>query len=165
MAWCRPGSKPLSEPVMVSLLTHICVTRSQCVITLRPEQIWLLKEDILKTFSSEDFFYVLIKTSIITPLGDGVNSVMSRNASIYLTHSLPDGSTLYSVIYYTQLLDKQTLKIPPNQRYQFPSTDGLRVFFSEHIKFNMSGMGWGVIYHSSQTTITLRWFIINQLGG
>ena len=24
-AWCRPGDKPLSEPMMVSLLTHICV--------------------------------------------------------------------------------------------------------------------------------------------
>ena len=23
MAWCRPGDKPLSEPVMVSFLTHI----------------------------------------------------------------------------------------------------------------------------------------------
>ena len=31
MAWRRPGDKPLSEPVMVSLLTHICVTRSQWV--------------------------------------------------------------------------------------------------------------------------------------
>ena len=31
MAWCRPGTKPLSEPVMVSLLTHICVTRPQWV--------------------------------------------------------------------------------------------------------------------------------------
>ena len=31
MAWCRPGDKPLSEPVMVSLLTHICVTRPQWV--------------------------------------------------------------------------------------------------------------------------------------
>ena len=29
MAWRRPGDKPLSEPVMVSLLTHICVTRPQ----------------------------------------------------------------------------------------------------------------------------------------
>ena len=29
MAWCRPGDKPLSEPVMVSLMTHICVTRPQ----------------------------------------------------------------------------------------------------------------------------------------
>ena len=27
MAWRRPGDKPLSEPMMVSLLTHICVTR------------------------------------------------------------------------------------------------------------------------------------------
>ena len=31
MAWCRSGGKPLSEPMMVSLLTHICVTRPQCV--------------------------------------------------------------------------------------------------------------------------------------
>ena len=26
MAWPRPGDKPLSEPMMVSLLTHICIT-------------------------------------------------------------------------------------------------------------------------------------------
>ena len=31
MAWHRPGDKPLSEPMMVSLLTHICVTRPQWV--------------------------------------------------------------------------------------------------------------------------------------
>ena len=30
MACCRPGNKPLSEPMMVSLLTHICVTQPQC---------------------------------------------------------------------------------------------------------------------------------------
>ena len=29
MAWHRPGDKPLSEPVLSSLLTHICVTRPQ----------------------------------------------------------------------------------------------------------------------------------------
>ena len=33
MAWRRPGDKPLSEPMMVSLLTHICVTRPQWVET------------------------------------------------------------------------------------------------------------------------------------
>ena len=31
MAWRRPGDKPLSEPLMVSLQTHICVTRPQWV--------------------------------------------------------------------------------------------------------------------------------------
>ena len=31
MAWRRPGDKPLSEPRMVSLPTHICVTRPQWV--------------------------------------------------------------------------------------------------------------------------------------
>ena len=32
MAWRRPGDKPLSEPMLVSLPSHICVTRSQWVI-------------------------------------------------------------------------------------------------------------------------------------
>ena len=31
MAWRRSGDKPLSEPMMVTLLTHICVTRPQWV--------------------------------------------------------------------------------------------------------------------------------------
>ena len=31
MAWRRPGDKPLSEPMMVILLTHICITRPQWV--------------------------------------------------------------------------------------------------------------------------------------
>ena len=31
MAWRRPGDKPLSEPMMVCLQTHICVTRPQWV--------------------------------------------------------------------------------------------------------------------------------------
>ena len=31
MVWRRPGDKPLSEPMMVNLLTHICVTRPQWV--------------------------------------------------------------------------------------------------------------------------------------
>ena len=31
MAWRRSGDKPLSEPMMVSLLTHICVARPQWV--------------------------------------------------------------------------------------------------------------------------------------
>ena len=31
MAWHRPGNKPLSEPMMVNLLTHTCVTRPQWV--------------------------------------------------------------------------------------------------------------------------------------
>ena len=33
MAWRRPGDKPLSEPMMVRLPTHICVIRPQLVNT------------------------------------------------------------------------------------------------------------------------------------
>ena len=31
MSWCRPGDKPLSEPMMARLPTHICVARPQWV--------------------------------------------------------------------------------------------------------------------------------------
>ena len=31
MAWHRPGDKPLSEPMVVRLPTHICITRPQWV--------------------------------------------------------------------------------------------------------------------------------------
>ena len=31
MVWCCPGNKPLSEPTMVSLRTHICITHPQSV--------------------------------------------------------------------------------------------------------------------------------------
>ena len=36
MAWRRPGNKPLSEPMMVSLLTHICVIQPQWDNSLAP---------------------------------------------------------------------------------------------------------------------------------
>ena len=41
MAWRRPGNKPLSEPMMLSLLTHKCVTWSQWIhLTLRNKLQW-----------------------------------------------------------------------------------------------------------------------------
>ena len=35
MAWRRPGDKPSSEPMLISLLTHTCVTRPQWISKLR----------------------------------------------------------------------------------------------------------------------------------
>ena len=39
MAWHRPGDKPLSEQMMVSLLTHIFVTRPQWVNSWSQEKV------------------------------------------------------------------------------------------------------------------------------
>ena len=46
MVWRRPGDKPLSEPVMVSLLTHMCVTLPQWVNILQT-CVWLLEIQIV----------------------------------------------------------------------------------------------------------------------
>ena len=42
MVWCRPGDKPLSDPVMVRLLAHICVTRPQWV-----KAVWIFRPHII----------------------------------------------------------------------------------------------------------------------
>ena len=52
MVWRRPGDKPLSEPMMVSSLTHICVTRPQWV---KQQNISL--QDLVKSQSSEIWVY------------------------------------------------------------------------------------------------------------
>ena len=36
MAWRQPGDKPLFEPMMVNLVTHVCVTRPQWVNKVSP---------------------------------------------------------------------------------------------------------------------------------
>ena len=43
MAWHRPGNKPLSEPMMVILLTHICATLPQWVKQFSETQTILYK--------------------------------------------------------------------------------------------------------------------------
>ena len=51
MAWRRSGDKPLSEPMMVSLLTHICVTRPQWVNLWYAECSFWIYDNIL-TFTN-----------------------------------------------------------------------------------------------------------------
>ena len=83
MAWRRSGDKPLSEPMMVSLLTHICVTRPQWVkATVGPHTLCPCFLVITKT----TFPYILIPFSASTGLycQQAVGEV--RNAVRYLYH-------------------------------------------------------------------------------
>ena len=52
MTWCWPGDQPLSEPVLVSLLTHICVTHQLwstlpmwnalwCIVVIFNAEMWV----------------------------------------------------------------------------------------------------------------------------
>ena len=57
MAWCRPGDKPLSEPMMVSLLTHICVTRPQWFNAEHLCFLWFKYENAVK---QTDYMLVML---------------------------------------------------------------------------------------------------------
>ena len=65
MAWRRPGDKPLFEPMLVSLPTHICVTRPQWVNILKPEQNGLcFADNIFKCIFMAKKLCILIQISM-----------------------------------------------------------------------------------------------------
>ena len=65
MAWRRPGDKPLSEPMMVSLPTHICVTRPQWVKSSPPGQSGRhFADDIFRCNFVNEKFCILIRISL-----------------------------------------------------------------------------------------------------
>ena len=61
MTWRRSGDKLFSEPMMVSLLTHICVTRPQWVNTLRPRQNG-------RHFADNIFKYIFLNENVWIPI-------------------------------------------------------------------------------------------------
>ena len=62
MAWRRPGDKPLSEPLMVGLQTHICVTRPQ----------WVNSQPVLVRLIMNIGYYVWSHTNIMLNLFDAL---------------------------------------------------------------------------------------------
>ena len=65
MAWRHSGDKPLSEPMIVSLPTHICVTRPQWVNSSPLGQNGHhFADDIFKCIFMNDKFCILIPISV-----------------------------------------------------------------------------------------------------
>ena len=50
MAWRLTGAKPLSEPMMVSLLTHICVTQPQWIKSHLQNKMYLTRWKIIMNY-------------------------------------------------------------------------------------------------------------------
>ena len=69
MAWRRRGDKPLSEPMMVSLLTHICVTRPQWV-NLSREILNKIKQYFYSNDILNSFFYKIISNTLLLSMID-----------------------------------------------------------------------------------------------
>ena len=75
MGWCRSGDKPLSEPMMSSFLTHICVTGPQWVnstrVTTNPAHInphQKLTHQIIRSMTDYIYIYVYIYMPLKTTI-------------------------------------------------------------------------------------------------
>ena len=63
MAWRRPGDEPLSEPMLVSSLTHICVTRPQWVKAVCRSLEWV------RLYIVHRFMFICWHIPCIIPIG------------------------------------------------------------------------------------------------
>ena len=71
MAWRRPSDTPLSEPVMVNLLTHIWVTRSQWVKNTGvtgPYRWGILSSCTISTMTNDRQCYILMVHEIFSAI-------------------------------------------------------------------------------------------------
>ena len=71
MAWRRSGDKPLSEPLMVGLLAHICVTRPQWVNNI--EQVLETIDTVLLAFAMDPIDETLF--SLLRSQWNGIQSI------------------------------------------------------------------------------------------
>ena len=102
MAWRRPGDKPLSEPIMFNLLTHICVTRPQ----------WVNNKDSIK---AKVRIFPLCGEPPVIGISNAENVYMSwRHRDIGITASVP--ITFHRTWQYST---------PPAGKYSQP--DGLSI--------------------------------------
>ena len=115
MAWRRPGDKPLSEPMMVRLPTHICVTRPQWVNmsinSLPPAPRWR------KHCTRENFMITFISAPIATLFDKGFKCWyhVAQNRMCYvvqLTHELQNESIveLWFINHMTKMTGVWTLR-------------------------------------------------------
>ena len=82
MAWHRPGDKPLSEPMMARLLTHICITLPQ----------WVKKKNNNSAFLLLDVYVIYAYGCICM----GVNASFS-NRNVHMCTFLLQNGALWDI--------------------------------------------------------------------
>ena len=97
MAWRRSGDKPLSEPMMVSLPTHICVTRPQCVNSLYSLSTNKYQSNISLTFCEGNSAVIGRLPSQRDSYTESVSMSWRRQEHINITQSFISPHSLYSV--------------------------------------------------------------------
>ena len=98
IAWHRPGNKPLSEPMMLILLTHICITRPQWV---KPLVNHLMNHiDCVPLLLKSNFTMVIKYTRSLTLNSATSHQVISQTTFVYRNYLLLTVS--YSLSVYIQ---------------------------------------------------------------
>ena len=138
MAWRRPGDKPLSEPMVVSLTTHICVTRPQWEIITAP----LTQPDYYQTPTSDIFKYSFGDQGPLYYYQHAFNLSMDKYAQINVWDKLLINPKLQWCSCLSQGMDKQLRKpriwcchyLPPGSLLTLGASKSIS---HSHVSFNL----------------------------
>ena len=103
MAWRLPGDKPLSEPMMVWLLTHICNTRPQWVKLLTHAthmDIWITPRIMIK-YKTHIYVTITFAISFCETKQNQTNEIWINNQANRQKHHHTTWYTMHSVVYPT----------------------------------------------------------------
>ena len=100
MAWRRSGDKPLSEPMMIILPTHICVTRPQWVNSLWPsDTIWQHRSGLI--LAQVMACYLMAPSHYLNISWFFINEILWHSAKSSFTLSAPATNLYYEFESYT----------------------------------------------------------------
>ena len=145
MAWRRPGDKPLSEPMMVRLPTHICVTRPQWVNKYTQRlgiRRWLNLWTLTKTVLQNTFQYQMAKNCQTDRICTYIKqdrawsfspvNVLKRNGVMPLACAVVNGNWLYDFAkplfavddFKNDFADQISFKMASNNSWNFAALRG-----------------------------------------
>ena len=119
MAWRRPGDKPLSEPMMVSLTTHICVTLPQWVNGKIFTQLF---KTVTKIIAQEVLFVPILLVLL----------VRVKRARFWKPHSITT-SDLYVTFAAEKLWSPLNILRPRQNGRNFPDDIFKGIFLNENV--------------------------------
>ena len=153
MAWRRPGDKPLSELMMVILLTHICVTRLQwvnsvIVVCTNWWPRWMITS---KTKTKRKVQPTMAQTMAWHRSGDEpLSEIMIAEFTDHLSHSASTSSRVipwwrHQMEIFSALLAicARNSPVPGEFPAQRPMTRSFDVFFDLRLNKRLSKQSWG----------------------
>ena len=128
MAWYRPGGKPLSEPMMIILLTHICVCRRAAMLWHSFLQFQCISTKLFLSFQPSDYEKMEkadIMEMTVSFLAKMTRAQQSRHVMLPSTYQMPRDINAYPARELQYDMNNNHCHVPRHLVQPAPQSPGL----------------------------------------